>query len=282
MDMAARCQSGDMGRFSHEALAVDPASNTVYLTEDTGNTSGFYKYVPTDSANVAAGGRLYMLKVAGEWQKNLYTGYPSNSHFPTEWVRDRYARQHVAQLPWHLGVGAGPRQGCGALRPPRRMLVRPRATSTSSRPTAARLVRARSGRYSLEKGFLRLVFESPSSTVLNAPDNLTVSPRGGLVLCEDGGGEEFIHGLTRKGEIFKFAQNNVVLNGEKNGIVGNFSSSEFAGACYSPDGQWLFFNIQSPGITFAVTGPWREGALSRSSPLTSVQSSTFKVQARGR
>jgi secreted PhoX family phosphatase len=34
-----------------------------------------------------------------------------------------------------------------------------------------------------------------------------------------------------------------------------------AGACDSPDGKWLFFNIQSPGITFAVTGPWGSGGL---------------------
>ena len=31
------------------------------------------------------------------------------------------------------------------------------------------------------------------------------------------------------------------------------------GACFSPDGSTLFVNVQSPGITFAVTGPWRHG-----------------------
>jgi secreted PhoX family phosphatase len=105
------------------------------------------------------------------------------------------------------------------------------------------------------------VFESPSAEVLNAPDNLCVSPRGGLVLCEDGSGQEFVHGLTTDGQIFRFAQNNVVLDGERNGIAGDFTGSEFAGATYSPDGHWLFFNIQSPGISFAVTGPWGSGAL---------------------
>jgi uncharacterized protein DUF839 len=101
----------------------------------------------------------------------------------------------------------------------------------------------------------------PAAEVLNSPDNITVSPRGGLVLCEDGGGAEFLHGLTVDGQIFRFAQNTVVLNGERNGITGDFRGSEFAGATYSPDGQWLFFNVQTPGITFAVTGPWRNGAL---------------------
>jgi hypothetical protein len=70
-----------------------------------------------------------------------------------------------------------------------------------------------------------------------------------------------MHGLTVGGEIFKFAKNNVVLNGERNGIVGDFTGSEWAGACYSPDGRWLFANIQGPGITFAITGPWKAGAL---------------------
>jgi len=96
---------------------------------------------------------------------------------------------------------------------------------------------------------------------LNAPDNITVSPRGGLVLCEDGSDLEFMHGLTVDGEIFKFAQNNVVLNGEHNGLVGDFRGSEWAGACYSTDGKWLFANIQSPGLTVAITGPWKSGAL---------------------
>jgi secreted PhoX family phosphatase len=108
---------------------------------------------------------------------------------------------------------------------------------------------------------LLLLYESPGTAVLDSPDNLTVSPRGGLVLCEDGSGLEYLHGLTPEGEIFRFCQNNVRLNGERNNIRGDFTGSEFAGATYSPDGRWLFFNIQSPGITFAVTGPWENGAL---------------------
>lgn len=69
------------------------------------------------------------------------------------------------------------------------------------------------------------------------------------------------HGLTTDGEIFPFAKNTVVLNGEHNGLVGTFTGSEWAGACYSPDGAWLFANLQSPGISVAITGPWMSGAL---------------------
>ena len=107
---------------------------------------------------------------------------------------------------------------------------------------------------------LRMLFQSPGPEVLNAPDNIGVSPRGGLVLCEDGSGEEFMHGLTVEGEIFPFARTRRCSTANTT-LVGDFRSSEWAGACYSPDGKWLFANLQSPGITFAITGPWKSGAL---------------------
>ena len=100
-------------------------------------------------------------------------------------------------------------------------------------------------------GYLTLVFESPSADVLEMPDNLCVSPRGGLVLCEDGREDQYIRGLTRNGQIFDFAKN----------MVPGFERMEFAGATFSPDGETLFVNIQTPGLTFAIWGPWKRGAL---------------------
>ena len=38
-----------------------------------------------------------------------------------------------------------------------------------------------------------------------------------------------------------------------------FRGSEFAGACFDPTGRYLFVNIQTPGVTFAITGPWGKG-----------------------
>jgi secreted PhoX family phosphatase len=109
----------------------------------------------------------------------------------------------------------------------------------------------------------RCIFASPGAAVLDNPDNIAVSPRGGIVLCEDGDNPvQSLHGLTPDGEIFRFAENHVVLAGERNGITGNFSGSEWAGATFEPkNGNWLFVNIQTPGITFAITGPWKKGAL---------------------
>ena len=85
------------------------------------------------------------------------------------------------------------------------------------------------------------------------------------VLCEDGSGQEFVHGLTRDGVIFPFALNSADLT---DGTAGkavtprDYTGSEWAGATFEPkNGSWLFANLQSPGITFAITGPWRKGAL---------------------
>jgi secreted PhoX family phosphatase len=108
---------------------------------------------------------------------------------------------------------------------------------------------------------LRLLFESRGPQNLNMPDNLCLSPRGGLAICEDGTDVPTLRGLTREGRIFTFARNACRLAGERNAIWGDYSKRELAGVTYSPDGRWMFFNIQSPGITFAITGPWSDGGL---------------------
>lgn len=250
----------DMGRFSHEAVAVDPVSGFIYETEDTG-AAGFYRYVPRRRNRPEDGGELSMLKVKGADAVNLGLGYPNGTSFAVEWVRIEQPDNSSPTMPGDFVASQGIAEGAATFARlegcwfgnDRRIYV----VSTSGGA-------ARQGQiwtYDPRRETLELLFESPSAAILNAPDNITVSPRGGLVLCEDGSGEEFMHGLTVGGEIFPFAKNTVRLNGERNGIVGDFSGSEFAGACYSPDGAWLFVNVQSPGITFAITGPWRQGAL---------------------
>jgi secreted PhoX family phosphatase len=191
---------------------------------------------------------------------NLYEGFANGTRFWADWVPietpDNPASNSPGNFVWAQGRAQGAAtfgrlEGC--------WYGNGKIYFVSTDGGAAR--QGQVWEYSPNKEYIRLVFESPGSATLNAPDNITVSPRGGLVLCEDGGGEEFLHGLTVNGEIFQFAKNNVVLAGQRNGITGDFRGSEWAGACYSPDGKWLFANIQSPGITFAITGPWQEGAL---------------------
>lgn len=82
---------------------------------------------------------------------------------------------------------------------------------------------------------------------LDGPDNITVSPYGGVVVAEDGGGIQHLFGITDGGSTYPLARN-------------RFSESEFTGPNFSPDGRTLFANIQDPGIVFAITGPWRRQA----------------------
>jgi secreted PhoX family phosphatase len=261
----------DMGRFSHEAVAVDPVTGYVYETEDPGaslgslfgggsHKAGFYRFVPNVSGRLAAGGRLFMLKVKGRAKADLADDYVNGTTFDVEWVsiarpdnpEQRSSEDFVFDQGRAQGAATFARlEGCWYGNDRKIYIV----STDGGRGQGQVWV------YDPAGETISLLFQSPGKDVLNKPDHITVSPRGGLVLCEDGGGDEFLHGLTTDGEIFRFAQNNVRLRGERNGISGDFTGSEWAGPCYSPDGQWLFANIYDPGITVAITGPWQSGAL---------------------
>lgn len=245
-----------MGRFSHEAIAINPSTGIVYETEDSGNNSGFYRFIPNQPGQLALGGTLQMLGIEGSPQFDTRTGQTPFLRRSAAWydITDPNILNGASVFNQGFSQGAarfGRLEGCwwgnGVIY----------FVSTS----AGNVGQGQIWVYDPSTNEVWLLFESPAMSVLNAPDNICVSPRGGLVLCEDGGGTEYLHGLTNEGEIFQFCQNNVVLNGERNGITGDFAGSEFAGATYSPDGNWLFCNVQSPGITFAITGPWGRGAL---------------------
>jgi uncharacterized protein len=103
--------------------------------------------------------------------------------------------------------------------------------------------------YDLHRERLTLVFASPGKAVLDMPDNLTVTLRGSLLLCEDSPEANMLRVLTPRGDLFDFAQN-------------IFSNDEFAGATFSPLGQTLFVNTQaSTARTFAIWGPFWRGAI---------------------
>jgi len=245
-----------MGRFNHEALAVDPETGFVYETEDSGD-AGLYRFIPAQRGNLAAGGTLEMLAIEGSPNYNTKINQVQDEPLDVVWVPIANPDPSGAQP----GTFAQGRTNGGAVfaRLEGAWWSRGRAYIVST--SGGNVGQGQIWEYEPCSETLSLLFESPASEVLNAPDNICASPRGGFILCEDGGGTEFLHGLTVDGTIFRFAQNNVVLAGQRNGITGDFRGSEFAGATYSPDGRWLFVNVQSPGITFAITGPWRRGAL---------------------
>ena len=246
-----------LGRYSHEALAVDPTSGIVYLTEDA-TPSGFYRFIPDTPGDLSTG-TLQMLAIAGVpityaadtgafWEVNDWVTIDNPDRGPGE---TSTVQQGLVQGGTAITRGEGAWYGNGRIY----------FISTSGGPVGQGQV----FEYDPTADTLGVLFASPAGDVLNAPDNITVSPRGGIVLCEDGGGAEFLHGLTLDGEIFKFAMNNADLTAGtagKNVPAQDFRGSEWAGATFEvKHGKWLFANLQSPGITFAITGPWKNGGL---------------------
>jgi secreted PhoX family phosphatase len=247
-----------MGRFVHEAIAVDPQTGIVYLTEDSGS-SGFYRFVPNRQGQLRAGGKLQMLAVVDASQLDTSRGQQPGAAMRVRWIdvpdvdpssgeADAVFQQGYTQGAARFSRLEGAWWGDDS--------VYFHATSGGDKRLGqVWRHRPRSGG---PDGDLLLVFESTNAEVLNAPDNICVSPRGGLVLCEDASGTCHLRGLSARGEIFPFARN--VMN-----------DREFAGATFSPDGRVLFVNIQGVtlpdadssmrGMTFAIWGPWSEGAL---------------------
>src|SRR5690606_25088468 len=118
-----------------------------------------------------------------------------------------------------------------------------------------------------DQGRLTAVFVSSGREEADNIDNVTVSPRGGIVMCEDGGnsaGTRLV-GLTPEGDAFPLAVNQVVLDAAPPGkpaiVPGDYRSREWAGVCFDPSGRWLFANLYAPGITVAISGPWAKGPL---------------------
>lgn len=252
-----------MGRYSHEAVAVDPRTGIVYLTEDA-TPSGFYRYLPNTYGELADGGQLQMMVIPTPdgSSYSTYTDGTGVEYATTSWVtipNPDYAPGETRPAEQGAALGAAVfRRLEGAWYGNDRVYI----VSTSGGPTGQGQV----FEYDPQAERMRVLFASPDASVLNNPDNICVSPRGGIVLCEDGSEGEYLHGLTTDGQIFPFALNQIVIPAGgvpgKSVAPGNYSGSEWCGSTFEPkNGNWLFANAQSPGITFAITGPWRTGSL---------------------
>ncbi|HET9345775.1 MAG TPA: alkaline phosphatase PhoX [Candidatus Limnocylindrales bacterium] len=276
------------GRFSHEAAAVDQRAGIVYETEDPGSGigAGFYRYTPDDPDDLAEGGELHMLAIAGQPNVDLRQGRTRGEPLPVTWVRIDEPDPELASVSdprstfnqgWAEGGAKFNRlEGCweddGTIFFVSTSGGDIKNGDVNSDGFAEGFGQVWAYRPGGGGGTLTLIYESPSGSELDSPDNLTVTPRGGLLLCEDDASSAYVDthplapgiehvnrliGLTRAGEAFEFAVN--VYNG-----------SEVAGACFSPSGRTLFFNLFGrarfdedavEGMTCAVTGPWRRGPL---------------------
>ncbi|MBD2438536.1 PhoX family phosphatase [Nostoc sp. FACHB-110] len=237
-----------MGRFNHEAVAVDPETGWVYQTEDDGN-SCFYRFRPYKYGDLRRGGILEALAIEGMFAVNTGKDFLKykNQPLPVRWVAidnvdpatnafDTSVRgQAQAKGAAIFSRGEGAAYG-------NRLIYF--ACTNGGNVGQGQVFAYKPDNRNPNKGTLTLIVESPDENVLNFPDNVTVSPFGDLFLCEDGSGTEYVQGVNEEGEIYQFAAN--AING-----------SEFAGVCFSPYGNTMFVNIQTPGITCAIWGPWK-------------------------
>ncbi|MBL9104905.1 MAG: DUF839 domain-containing protein [Myxococcales bacterium] len=228
------------GRCKHEAACVDPASNTAYLTEDQ-HDSALYRFVPDDPAAPFVG-RLQALCVVGHpmfAMSNLAQGDTLSITWvdleDTDPVGDtlRAEAQEKGAAIFDRGEGIAFADG--------EVYVIATSGGPIGRGQIFRLVDRPAG------PTIEALVVVTDPEVADQPDNICVAPWGELFFGEDGGGGNFIRGVTRTGEVFTFAHNAL-------------TAGEIAGVCFSPDGRALFANYWGSGITLVITGPFPSAA----------------------
>ncbi|MFD3262593.1 alkaline phosphatase PhoX [Phenylobacterium ferrooxidans] len=250
-----------MGRFRHEATAIDPRTGVVYLTEDMGDGFGlFYRYLPNDRTKLLAGGKLQALCLPEgvdadprNWEAAYWKQGDSR---PVRWVdldgvdnphEDLRYRGHTKGAAW-FARGEGIYYGQGEIY----------FTCTSGGPArGGQIMRyvpspleGQAGE-AAQPGQLQLFIEPTDTSVMQMADNIAVSPWGHLFVCEDRiKGVNFLRAVTPQGKIYTLGRNAAAI-GE-----GAATNAELAGVCFSPDGTTMFVNIYWPGLTLAITGPW--------------------------
>jgi hypothetical protein len=247
-----------MGRFNHEAVAIDPASGAFYQTEDR-RDGILYRFLPQEPGNLAAGGRLQALVVRDRPGLDA-----RNWEGPTVAVGERLAVRWVdLEQPESPGDDLrrqGASLGAAVFSRGEGMATGTDGIYFACTSGGRRLPDLLDGagqiwRYvpspaegtpdeEAEPGTLELLYEPNDQSVLDQCDNVVVAPWGDLLICEDGDGDlDYLLGLRPSGVAYRIARNVV-------------DQSEFAGATFSPDGTTLFVNYQWSGKTFAITGPW--------------------------
>jgi secreted PhoX family phosphatase len=223
------------GHFRHEAACVDPETHIAYLSEDR-EDSALYRHVPRDPSKPFEGA-LQALAIAGRPRFDTNEMKPGEA-LPVLWVD--VARPDSAQDDVRLQAQAN-----GAAR-----FVRGEGLclaggelylcATAGGPIGRGQIFQLSHR---DPAHLTLLAHSEDASVLDMPDNITVSPSGHVFVAEDGLQGNHLRLVTTSGGIVDVARCAV-------------STTEFAGPCFAPDGQTMFVNLQGNGLTLAIRGPF--------------------------
>ncbi|MGW8994235.1 alkaline phosphatase PhoX [Streptomyces zhihengii] len=258
-----------LGRFAHEAVVVDPRRGHLYLTEDASNPNGLlYRWVPphgfthgrgrlgtlADDAGVLQAARCY--DSGGRFVDDLSRATRIGTVYGVDWaeVPDRDARTVSLRKQFTDDEVTRGRKlegmwwGDGGA-----YIVSSYAREESPEQHDGQVWFYDPRRRTLTLKVLLGVNPDPDADgAFDGPDNITVSPYGGLVVAEDGDGVQHLIGATDSGRTYPIARNELNV-----GTEDDPDYSEFAGVVFSPDGRTLYASIQTPGIMFAITGPWK-------------------------
>ena len=242
-----------MGRFNHEAVAVDPRTGIVYQTEDR-NEGLIYRYIPNVKEKLLEGGRLQALRVRDRKSLDTRNWEKPGLLKPGEALAVEWVDMEDIDSPTdELRMWGFYAKGCARFARGEGMwwgndAVYFACTNGGSRKQGQIF------RYvpspvegtpdeAIQPGRLELFIEPNDSDLMQNADNLCIAPWGDVVFSEDGAGDNYLRVVTPQGRIHTIARNAM-------------NESELAGCCFSPDGQTLFVNIQSPGLSLAITGRW--------------------------
>lgn len=225
-----------LGRFRHEAAAVDAARGFIYLSEDQ-HDGCLYRFVPHDLSRPFEG-RLQALRVRS--RPGVETrAWTTGERVEIDWVDlsdptpERDELRHRARA---LGA-AQLRRGEGLTIAGDDVYV---CASAGGPIEAGQIFRLRDEG---EGGTLEVFASSSDRRVMDMPDNVAPAPAGGIFFAEDGAEHDYVRGVTADGEIFDFARNAA-------------GQGELAGVCFAPDGRAMFVNLQEEGLTLVVEGPF--------------------------
>jgi len=232
----------DMGRFRHEAVAIDPKTSIAYQTEDR-DEGLIYRFIPNTPEKYWKGGKLQALVIDNNsyndtrnWKK---TNYEVDKKYKISWMD----LEDTENLEDNLRFKSADKGAAFFARPEGMWYDKDMVYFTCTSGGYNKL--GQIWKIDTKKQTLQLIFESHNSDAMRACDNMTIAPWGDVIVCEDGKGRDRILGIKSNGETYVIAEN--ILN-----------NSEFAGVNFSPSGEILFLNIYSPTMTIAIKGPWKE------------------------
>lgn len=236
----------NLGLHYPEAAVVDPKTGIVYITSDRG-PCGTFRFVPDVPGDLTRPGRVQMLAVEGLPGYDTRRDQQPKVKLPVTWVdiddpSNEAAYRADALYTYRQGLakgGATFSRGEGAWYSRNSVFF---ACSNGGNAGLGQIFELHLKNNDVQQ--LELLFESTDIAAMGAPDNICVSPSGNnVIICEDGSGAEYLHLLRRSGnQIYRLAEN----------MYPGQTGSEWAGACFSPDGRTLFANLQGASVMFAI------------------------------